>query len=440
MAKTPGKPAVSDGVNTITYRELDELSDRMAFWLQEQGCAPDEVGVIYMAKTIEYVIAYTAILKSQAAYLPMDVAYPPDLIDMVLQDAMPKAIITTPEYYEKSGSKFRNIPFFVCGPDWKEKLTRQKVSPVRPPGMTWENLAYAVYSSGTTGKPKGILCPHRGAVLSYNYRHVQYPYLEDEREAGNVFLVWELFRPLMKGAHLFVVPDTAIYDVDELPRFLEKHKIDRMMFTPSLLDAVLSNPEVKPERLQCLKLIVYCGEVVTVALRNKCRQLLPNCRLHNLYSISECHDCTGSDLTSDSSLDLKRTFCPVGKLLPQAGVLVLDDNMEDVPPGVQGEIFITGPYLARGYLKRPELTAQRFPFRNGERMYRTGDFGYMIRDGELEICGRCDSMVKVRGYSIELLGVQKAIQVSLCFCLSHTLAVSLACSFFLLDALAFTTV
>ena len=378
--------------------------------MQEQGCGHESIGVIYMNKQIEYVIAYIAILKAHSGYLPMDVAYPPDLIDMVLQDAEPRAIITTPEYVEKSGSRFGNIPYFVCGDRWQENLPPGRISPQRPPGMTWESLAYAVYSSGTTGKPKGILCPHRGSVLSYNYRSEKYPYFEGEKEAANVFLVWELLRPLLRGAHLYVVPDHLIYDVDQLPVFIETHKIDRMMFTPSLLDAVLSNPEVRPERLQTLKLIVYCGEVVTVALRNKCREMLPNCRLHNLYSISEAHDCTGSDLTDDGSLDLKRTFCPVGKLLPGAGVLVLDDNMDEVPPGVQGEIFITGPYLARGYLRRPELTAARFPVRNGVRMYRTGDWGYQIRDGELEICGRCDSMVKVRGYSIELLAVQKALQ------------------------------
>ena len=379
--KTPDLPAVSDGERTITYRELDELSDRLAFWLQQQGCGMECIGVIYMNKTIEYVIAYVAILKASAAYLPMDVAYPPDLIDMVLQDAKPKAIITTPEYVQKSGSKFNGIPFLVCGPNWESQLPKERISRVRPAGMTWENLAYAIYTSGTTGKPKGILCPHRGAVLSYNFRHVQYPYFEGEREAANVFLVWELLRPLQKGAHLFVIPDNVIYDVDELPIFIEKNKIDRMLFTPSLLDAVLSNPEVKPERMRTMKLIIYCGEVVTVALRNKCRELMPQCRLHNLYSISESHDVTASDLTADSSLDTKRTYAPVGTLLPLAGVLILDENMEEVPPGVQGEVYVTGPYLARGYLDRPELTAARFPTRNGERMYRTGDWGYLIRGG-----------------------------------------------------------
>ena len=224
--------------------------------MQEQGCGHESIGVIYMNKQIEYVIAYIAILKAHSGYLPMDVAYPPDLIDMVLQDAEPRAIITTPEYVEKSGSRFGNIPYFVCGDRWQDNLPPGRISPQRPPGMTWESLAYAVYSSGTTGKPKGILCPHRGSVLSYNYRSEKYPYFEGEKEAANVFLVWELLRPLLRGAHLYVVPDHLIYDVDQLPVFIETHKIDRMMFTPSLLDAVLSNTEVRPERLQTLKLIV----------------------------------------------------------------------------------------------------------------------------------------------------------------------------------------
>ena len=195
--------------------------------MQEQGCGHESIGVIYMNKQIEYVIAYIAILKAHSGYLPMDVAYPPDLIDMVLQDAEPRAIITTPEYVEKSGSRFGKIPYFVCGDRWQDNLPPGRISPQRPPGMTWESLAYAVYSSGTTGKPKGILCPHRGSVLSYNYRSEKYPYFEGEKEAANVFLVWELLRPLLRGAHLYVVPDHLIYDVDQLPVFIETHKISQ---------------------------------------------------------------------------------------------------------------------------------------------------------------------------------------------------------------------
>jgi non-ribosomal peptide synthetase component F len=140
-AKTPNAPAITYENKTLSYGELDELTDRMAFWLQQQGCGLESIGVIYMNKQTEYMVAYIAILKAGAAYLPMDVAYPPDLVDMVLADAKPKAIITTAEYYERSGSKFGQIPFFVCGPQWKEELPTERISHVRPAGMTWESLA-----------------------------------------------------------------------------------------------------------------------------------------------------------------------------------------------------------------------------------------------------------------------------------------------------------
>jgi thioester reductase-like protein len=263
--------------------------------------------------------------------------------------------------------------------------------------------------------------------------------------------VWELLRPLINGQQLFVIPDTVIYDPVLLPQFLYDHKITRMLFTPSLLDSMLggytdgktgsslmTSHGVPTSKFASMKLIVLCGEVVTVALRNKCRDLIPTAAIHNLYSISECHDVSGSDLTQDSSLDLSRTFCPVGTCLPGVGIHILDEQLHEVPAGVHGEVYISGPTLARGYLRRPELTAERFvsmpsalnsppagahveftgeafagdnstSYAGVRKMYRTGDVGYLVGGGRLEICGRCDSMVKVRGYSIELRAVQMAI-------------------------------
>ena len=295
-----------------------------------------------------------------------------------------------------------------------------------------DSLAYVVYSSGTTGKPKGICCPHRGAVHSYLWRGKEYPYGPPgtEREAANVFFVWELLRPLIHGQQLFVVPDTVIYDPVLLPAFLREHAITRMLFTPSLLDAMLGGYSEKGSQggagvtshgvaatsFDSFKLIILCGEVVTVALRNKCRELIPNAAIHNLYSISECHDVSGSDLTQDTSLDLTRTFCPVGAALPEVQIRILDEGLHECPAGVQGEIYIGGPTLARGYLRRPDLNKERFILLPSTdegapptRLYRTGDNGYLVSGGRLEICGRCDSMVKVRGYSIELRAVQMAI-------------------------------
>lgn len=422
----PYLPAVSDGEKTLSYAQLDEITDRFAAELQKRGACVDSSVVIYMSKSIDYVISYISILKAGAAYLPMDAAYPMEMVTMVLQDAQPKVVIVSAEYHKNVENSTASVVVLEEG--WENSLPSlcDSKSMFNPPVMDLDSLAYVVYSSGTTGKPKGICCPHRGAVHSYLWRAREYPYGPPgtEREAANVFFVWELLRPLIGGQHLFVIPDNVIYDPVTLPQFIQKHKITRMLFTPSLLDAMLGGLEktesnkgaCDSELCSSLKLIILCGEVVTVVLRNKCRQMIPSAAIHNLYSISECHDVAGSDLTDDKSLDLTRTFCPVGSALPEVQIRILDESFRECPTGVQGEIFIGGPTLARGYLRRPDLNKERFiHFPSADetsppiRMYRTGDSGYLVSGGNLEICGRCDSMVKVRGYSIELRAVQMAI-------------------------------
>ncbi|KAJ1471611.1 hypothetical protein T484DRAFT_1843426 [Baffinella frigidus] len=406
--KTPERIAVTDGTRSLTYEQVNDLTDRLAVWLQTNGAGPEKIVPIYMGRQIEYVVAYIAILKSCAAYLPMDVAYPMDLVAMVLDDSEPCCMLLTPDYLHNI--KGKDMPTFVFDAGWEERLPPPGSKPVRPAGMTWDNMAYCVYSSGTTGQPKGICCPHKGSVLSYGWRSARYPYGPGvEREGCNVFFVWEMLRPLLNGQECWVIPDTVIFDVMKLPLFISEHKITRMLFTPSLLEAMLGEPGMDSSLYNSLRLIVLCGEVVTVQLRNKTREMVPGTTIHNLYSISECHDIAGSNITEDSSLDLTRTYCPVGKLHSFARVFILDPDFKEVPAGVKGEIYAAGPTLAHGYLRRPEMTAKRFVQYKGETVYRTGDLGYLVGGGDLEICGRCDSMVKVRGYSIELQAVQKAL-------------------------------
>jgi len=229
-------------------------------WLQANGAGPDKIVPIYMGRQIEYVISYIAILKANAAYLPMDVAYPMDLVGMVMDDSDPCCMLLTPDYLPNISG--RDVPTFVFDAGWEERLPPAGSRPERNPDMTWNNLAYVVYSSGTTGQPKGICCPHRGAVLSYGWRSVRYPYGPDvEREGCNVFFVWELLRPLINGQECWVIPDTVIYDVQKLPAFIKEHQITRMLFTPSLLEALLGEPGMDPSQYDSLRLIVLCGEV-----------------------------------------------------------------------------------------------------------------------------------------------------------------------------------
>ncbi|KAK3605427.1 hypothetical protein CHS0354_007509 [Potamilus streckersoni] len=265
------------------------------------------------------------------------------------------------------------------------------------------------------------MCPHRGAVFSYHSRHVLYPYTDTDREACNVFYVWEMLRPLMKGIPMYVIPNTVIYDPPLLCEYLRVNQITRMLFTPSLLEAVLNTSGLDFERdLKTLRCIIFCGEVVTTALFDKCLKVLPWIQFLNLYSVSECHDVAIEDLNDyfNKNKDALKTrkFCPVGKIIPGCKVVILDEFFNVQPVGASGEIYVGGPTLARGYLNRPEVQAKRFiprpeslPASFGDRLYRSGDWGYMLSDKSLEICGRCDSMVKIRGYSIETQAVEAAL-------------------------------
>ncbi|XP_070554169.1 uncharacterized protein [Ptychodera flava] len=421
---TPDAVAVvSDDGRKMTFGELDAKTDCLATNLRILGVVPDSIVGIYMEKCIEYTISYIAILKAGGAYLPIDISYPPPLLSSVLEDSQPVVVVTVESIADNVKEAKQVV---ILNENWPERLQKEndKHPPFDgPPKLTLDNLAYTVYSSGTTGKPKGIMCPHRGAVFSYHWRHINYPFKPDERVACNVFFVWEMLRSLLKGIPLYIIPDNVIYDPPLLVDFLKRHKITRILFTPSLLETVVNTDNIDiAGSLKNLRVIWFCGEVVTTALRDRVAKTLPWVQLLNLYSISESHDVSAADLTDGTYSggtgdgDKPRKFCPVGKLLPGVHVVIMDEKLQPLPVGVPGEIYVGGPTLARGYLNRPKLNAERFiqrpplvPEHVGDRLYKTGDWGYMLYGGELEICGRCDSMVKIRGYSIETQAVESSL-------------------------------
>lgn len=439
MKKTsPTATAVVSGDGrSISFGELNNLSDVLATNLRNKGVKRDKAVGIYLERSLEYPVAYVAILKAGGAYMPLELSYPENLLNSILEDAQPAAVITSEHLKDKLPKSANTV---ILSDGWEERLSKENERGLVLGKVKSEldDLAYIVYSSGTTGKPKGICCPHRGAVFSYTWRFKSYPFQPDDRVACNVFFVWEMLRPLLKGIPLYVIPDSVIYDPTLLLPFMKKHKITQVLFTPSLLETILTceNSDLAGH-LSSMRTIWLCGEVVTTALRDRCMKILPWIKLLNLYSVSECHDVASANLTnmqfqeelSDSD-ENKRKFCPVGKLLPGVYVAIMDDNLKPLPVGLSGEIFVGGPTLARGYLNRPELNAFRFidcpkevPESAGAKLYRTGDWGYLLSSGMLEICGRCDSMVKVRGYSIETQAVEAALlqlpMVSACCVVAH---------------------
>jgi amino acid adenylation domain-containing protein/thioester reductase-like protein len=411
--RTPDAVALEDTNVSLTYRALDERAGRLAAYLRSKGIGPDEPVGVYMERRAEYVIACLAAMKAGGAYLILELAYPPPLLADVVADAGPRIVLTQERYADRLPEGAQT---FSLDEGWEERL--QDLPAVDEGSeVGGYNLAFISYSSGTTGKPKGIANPHRAPVRSYLWRFGISDYAPGDRVGCNVFFIWEMMRPLLRGATTVVIPDDVIYDPGALVRFLQEYGVTETLITPSLLETILNSdgPDLG-ERLSDLKRLWLNGEVVTRTLARRAMEVLPNARLLNVYSCSETHEVAAGDL-SELVENPESTYCAVGVPMDPERLYLLDENGERVPEGEAGELFVGGDCLARGYVGLPERTEEAFPedpfSGEGARMYRTGDRARILSDGSLEILGRVDFMVKIRGYSVELGAVESAIEEGL---------------------------
>jgi thioester reductase-like protein/amino acid adenylation domain-containing protein len=412
--RTPDALALEDASISLIYSELDGLADRLAAYLRSRGIGPDEPVGVYMERRAEYVVACLAAMKAGGAYLILELAYPPPLLADVVADASPRIVLTQERYADRLPEGTQT---FYLDEGWEEGLEDVQAGEGRPE-VGQDNLAFVSYSAGTTGKPKGIANPHRAPVLSYLWRFGISDYAPGDRVGCNVFFIWEMMRPLLRGATTVVIPDDVIYDPNALIGFLEEYEITETLVTPSLLEAVLnsSGPDVG-ERLSKLRTLWLNGEVVTRTLARRAMELLPDVRLLNVYSCSETHEVAAGDLR-ELVENPESTYCAVGVPMDPEHLYLLDADGEHVPEGEAGELFVGGDCLARGYVELPEKTEESFPedpfsSKSGARMYRSGDRARILSDGSVEILGRVDFMVKIRGYSVELGAVEAAIEEGL---------------------------
>ena len=445
-AKSPNSIAVDDPVQglRLTYREFDDLTDRLASVLYyDHGVRPDTVVGIFMERSAEFVISYVSILKAGGAYMPLELVYPKNMLSRALAQTKCPVVLTKSVHEQCLPDDIGVKKFLLDGPQsipTVGDLPAGAVIPVPQGGFDErphpDNLAFVVMSSGTTGKPKAICQVHRSAVHSYHDRFERFPYhvnketnMVEDRVGAGVFFVWELMRPLLRGATCTVIPNNVIFDPEACTQFILDHNITRILFTPSLLQLIMDiiPTEEVARRLASLRMCWLCGEVVTTQLAQSFTSCLPDCELLNLYSISECHDATIGDLKRD--LDVSQKYATCGKNIPNVRLYVVEvedthdpnrPHLKRLAAGEVGEVFVGGPVLAREYLEMPKKTAERFvlnPFNVGtesnissSRLYRTGDLGRVLPDtGELEIIGRCDFMVKIRGYSVVLGAVESAV-------------------------------
>ncbi|KAJ5720032.1 hypothetical protein N7493_006910 [Penicillium malachiteum] len=422
--ETPNATALEDGTTTYTYAELDQEVDTLALRLREYGVSRDSLVGVLLPRSAHYVIACLAALRAGGAFLVLELAYPAGLLADVLEDANPAVVITHQVEAPRVKAK---CPVIALDQPTADVNGHAKEAAPLPADDDLDRLAFVSYSSGTTGKPKGIANPHRAPVLSYNLRFGVQDLQPGDRVACNVFFIWEMLRPLLRGATVVTVPDDVSYDPAALVDLLAAKRVTETLMTPTLLATVLSRYSAGrlTSRLPELRTLWLNGEVVTTDLARRAIAALPNTRLLNCYSACETHEIACGDIRDmvDDSI-----YCPVGPPLDPEHIYILNESGEQVETGTAGELFIGGDLLAREYLNLPETTAKAFTLDKfasapGARMYRTGDLARRLPSGFLEITGRVGTMIKLRGYSVVPAKVESDIcqylAVSHCAVIAH---------------------
>ncbi|WP_315799640.1 non-ribosomal peptide synthetase, partial [Bradyrhizobium sp. SZCCHNR1002] len=392
---------------TLSYEALERRANRLAHHLQTLGVGPDVVVGICAERSLDMVVGVLGILKAGGAYLPLDPGLPPERLAMMLEDAKVTVVLAQDALIERLPATEAVVVRFAA--DVAAIAGQPDTAPFT--SCNPDNLAYVIYTSGSTGRPKGVMNSHRGIVNRIAWMQDAY-----RLTAGDVVLqktpfgfdvsVWELFWPLTQGAELVIARPGGHQDPAYLSELIERHGVTVMHFVPSMLQAFLEAGELG--RCGSLREVICSGEALPVETQNRFLAALPS-RLHNLYGPTEAAvDVSFWPCRSEP----EQTQVPIGRPISNIRLYVLDAQLEPVPVGVAGELYIGGVGLARGYLHRPGLTAERFvpsPFARGERLYRTGDLARWRADGVLDYLGRLDHQVKLRGFRIELGEIEAAL-------------------------------
>nr|WP_281284851.1 non-ribosomal peptide synthetase [Azomonas agilis] len=398
-ARTPTAPALAFGEQRLDYAALNRQANRLAHALIERGVSPDSLVGVAMERSVEMVVALLAILKAGGAYVPVDPEYPIERQAYMLEDSGVKLLLSQSHLQLPLAEGVQRIDLDQAG-DWLRGYGEDN------PGieLDGENLAYVIYTSGSTGKPKGA--GNRHSALTNRLCWMQQAYALG---AGDTVLqktpfsfdvsVWEFFWPLMTGARLVVAAPGDHRDPAKLVETINRESVTTLHFVPSMLQAFLQDENVAS--CSSLQRIVCSGEALPTDAQQQVFARLPQAALYNLYGPTEA----AIDVTHWTCVEEGKDAVPIGKPIANLACYILDGNLEPVPVGVLGELYLAGQGLARGYHQRPALTAERFvasPFVAGERLYRSGDLARYRADGVIEYAGRIDHQVKLHGLRIEL--------------------------------------
>ncbi|HGY2239967.1 TPA: enterobactin non-ribosomal peptide synthetase EntF [Klebsiella pneumoniae] len=402
--KTPDAPALADARWQFSYREMRQQVVALAQLLRQRGVKPGDSVAVALPRSVFLTLALHGIVEAGAAWLPLDTGYPDDRLRMMLEDARPSLLIAT----EDQLARFSDIPGLesLC---YQQPLAAGDEAPLalsKP-----DHTAYIIFTSGSTGRPKGVMVGQTAIVNRLLWMQDRYPLSADDVVAQKTpcsfdVSVWEFWWPFIAGAQLVMAEPEAHRDPQAMQQFFARYGVTTTHFVPSMLAAFVASLDADSvAACRTLRRVFCSGEALPTEL---CRgwERLTGAPLHNLYGPTEAavdvswYPACGSELAAVTGSSV-----PIGWPVWNTGLRILDAAMRPVPPGVAGDLYLTGIQLAQGYLGRPDLTASRFiadPFAPGERMYRTGDVARWLTNGAVEYLGRSDDQLKIRGQRIEL--------------------------------------
>jgi amino acid adenylation domain-containing protein len=398
-AATPAAVALVCEERSLTYKELNELANQLAHRLVQQHAvkANDLVGIL-LDRNEWMVVSMLAILKTGAGYVPIDTRYPQDRIEYMISDSACKTVVDEQE-----------INNFISQ---REQYSKENGQPAGSPGA----VAYVIYTSGTTGKPKGVMIANSNVVRLLHTDRPLFDFTQSDvwtmfHSYCFDFSVWEMYGALLFGGKLVVVPLAVAQDPSAFVKLLRTEGVTVLNQTPSSFYQVIGQELQQAISDLQLRYVIFGGEALSPARLREWKNRYPQTKLVNMYGITETtvhvtyKEIGDEEIAADSA--------SIGRPIPTLRCYVLDKYGQLAPVGVAGELYVGGAGVARGYLNRPELTAERFiesPFRQGERLYRSGDRARVLHNGELAYGGRLDEQVKIRGYRIELGEIESVIR------------------------------
>ena len=409
--KTPDAPALADANWQFSYREMRQQVVALAQLLRQRGVKPGDSVAVALPRSVFLTLALHGIVEAGAAWLPLDTGYPDDRLRMMLEDARPSLLIAS----EDQLARFSDIPGLesLC---YQQPLAVADDAPLalsKP-----DHTAYIIFTSGSTGRPKGVMVGQTAIVNRLLWMQDRYPLSADDVVAQKTpcsfdVSVWEFWWPFIAGAQLVMAEPEAHRDPQAMQQFFAHYGVTTTHFVPSMLAAFVASLDADSvAACRTLRRVFCSGEALPTEL---CREWerLTGAPLHNLYGPTEAavdvswYPACGPELAAVTGSSV-----PIGWPVWNTGLRILDAAMRPVPPGVAGDLYLTGIQLAQGYLGRPDLTASRFiadPFAPGERMYRTGDVARWLANGAVEYLGRSDDQLKIRGQRIELGEIDRAM-------------------------------